>query len=200
MEPQVKLRLIPYNARLLDARKGNGWTQKDMCGLTGVSTSYLGHIETLRVIPTEYVMDEISAALNLPKDYLFPETLLAAQRDGLFDHRVAELEEQQIIRLAEGRRAGLLPPHVTDDEMIEQAERAILKKKVAEAIRGSRLSPREQKIITLRFGLKDGVCLSQKEVGFVLNITGGRVQQIEEKALRRLRHPRTSRKLKDLLE
>jgi len=194
---QVRLRFITYNARLIDARKERGWTQKDMSLLTGISTSYLGHIETLRVIPTQWVMDEISAALNLAQDYLFPESLMEAMREGLFDHRVAELEEQQLIRLSEGRRAGMLPPHITDNEMVDLADRAILKQKVAEVI--DTLTPREKQIIELRFGLEDGVPLTREEVGKEFNVTRDRIRQIEEKALGKLRHPAQNRRLGDYL-
>lgn len=194
----VKLRLIPYNARLLDARKDRGLTQKHMYLLTGISTSYLGHIETLRVIPTQHVMDEISAALDLPQDYLFPESLMEAIREGLFDHRVAELEEQQIIKLTEGRRARLLSPHITDEEMIHAADQFFLKKRLAEAL--TELSPREHKVLELRFGLDGGGERTLKQVAEHFGVFPERARQIEAKALRKLRHPLRSRKLKDFLD
>lgn len=194
----LKLRVTPYNARLIDARKERSWTQKNLSDLTGVSTSYLGHIETLRAIPTQDIMVEISAALDLPQDYLFPEVLIDAQREGLFDHRVAYLEEQHIIRLTEGRRAHLLPPHITDDELVKEADRAILKTRVAEVI--TTLTPREQKVIELRFGLEDGISHSTENVGRQFGLSRERIRQIEAKALLKLRHPSRSRKLKDFLE
>jgi len=195
---QVRLRFIPYNARLLDARKERGWTQKDMSQLTGISVSYFGHIETLRAIPPQHVMDEISAALNLAQDYLFPETLMEAMREGLFDQRTAELEEQQLISLTEARRARMLPPHITDEEMVDLAGRAILKKNVAKVL--DTLHPREKRVIELRFGLKDGISWTAEEVGKEFNLTRERIRQIEWKALRKLRHPMLSRELVDFLE
>jgi len=196
-EAQVRLRLIPYNARLIDARKSKGWTQKDMALLTGFSTAYLGHIETLRVIPSEVAMDEIAAALNLPKDYLFPEALIGAMKDGLFDHRVVELQEQHIVRLAEARRAGLLPQGITEDEAVEAVDRAILQERLSEAM--SSLTEKEQRVIKLRFGLEDGHSLTLEEVGKEFNVTRDRIRQIEAKAIRKLRHPSRSRRLKDFL-
>ena len=189
---QVRLRFIPYNARLIDARKERGWTQKDMSKLTGISSSHFGHIETLRAIPTQQMIEEISAALNLAQDYLFSESLMEAMREGLFDHRVAELEEQQLIRLTEDRRL-----HINNGEMVDLADRAILKKNLAEVL--DTLSPREKRIIELRFGLEDGISRSAEEVGKEFDVTRERIRQIEEKALQKMRHPSRSSKLRDFL-
>lgn len=198
----VRLRFIPYNARLIDARKAKRWTQKDLSQLTSISTSYLGHIETLRAIPSQQMMDEICSALGLSEDYLFPLSLMEALRDGLFDHRVAELEEKQIIRLTEARRAGLLPRGITEDEALEAVDRALdrdlLKEKLPDVL-GS-LAPREQKVLELRFGLNDGRSRTLEEVGKEFHLTRDRIRQIESKALRKLRHPSRSRQLKEFLD
>ena len=64
---------------------------------------------------------------------------------------------------------------------------------------GSR-RPREQKVLVLRFGLEDGRSRTLEEVGREFNVTRERIRQIEAKALRKLRHPSRSKKLKDYLE
>ncbi len=64
----------------------------------------------------------------------------------------------------------------------------------------STLPPREQEVLKMRFGLDDGYSLTLEEVGLYFNVTRERIRQIEAKALRRLRHPRRSRKLKDYLD
>jgi len=61
------------------------------------------------------------------------------------------------------------------------------------------LPPREQEVLKMRFGLDDGYSLTLEEVGLCFNVTRERIRQIEAKALRRLRHPKRSRKLKDYL-
>ena len=61
------------------------------------------------------------------------------------------------------------------------------------------LTPREESVIRLRFGLKDGRCHTLEEVGTEFNVTRERIRQIEAKALRKLRHPSRSKKLKDFL-
>lgn len=62
------------------------------------------------------------------------------------------------------------------------------------------LSPRERRVIQLRFGLEDGRSRTLEEVGKEFSVTRERIRQIEAKALRKLRHPSRSRKLKDYLE
>jgi RNA polymerase primary sigma factor len=64
----------------------------------------------------------------------------------------------------------------------------------------SSLPLREQEVLKMRFGLDDGYSLTLEEVGLVFNVTRERIRQIEAKALRRLRHPKRSRRLKDYLD
>ena len=62
------------------------------------------------------------------------------------------------------------------------------------------LTPREEKVLRLRFGLDDGKARTLEEVGKEFNVTRERIRQIEAKALRKLRHPSRSKKLKDYLD
>ena len=62
------------------------------------------------------------------------------------------------------------------------------------------LTPREEKVLRLRFGLEDGQPRTLEEVGKEFNVTRERIRQIEAKALRKLRHPSRSKKLKDFLD
>jgi RNA polymerase primary sigma factor len=80
----------------------------------------------------------------------------------------------------------------------EAASHQLLKEQVAEVL--SSLTPREQKVLVLRFGLEDGRSRTLEEVGREFDVTRERIRQIEAKALRKLRHPSRSKKLKDYLE
>jgi RNA polymerase primary sigma factor len=80
----------------------------------------------------------------------------------------------------------------------EAASRQLLKDQIDDVL--STLTPRERRILQLRFGLEDGVSRTLEEVGKEFNVTRERIRQIEAKALRKLRHPSRSRKLKDYLE
>jgi RNA polymerase primary sigma factor len=81
---------------------------------------------------------------------------------------------------------------------IDTASRQLLKQQIGEVL--SELTPREQRVLILRFGLEDGRSRTLEEVGVEFSVTRERIRQIESKALRRLRHPSRSRKLRGYLE
>ena len=81
---------------------------------------------------------------------------------------------------------------------VDAASRQLLKEQIDEVL--STLTPREQRVLQLRFGLEDGRSRTLEEVGKEFNVTRERIRQIEAKALRKLRHPSRSRKLRDYLE
>ena len=80
----------------------------------------------------------------------------------------------------------------------EAASQTLLKEQLADVLKT--LTPREEKVLRLRFGLEDGRPRTLEEVGKEFNVTRERIRQIEAKALRKLRHPSRSRKLKDYLD
>ena len=84
------------------------------------------------------------------------------------------------------------------DKQLPQAARTALKEQLMEVL--DTLSDREKKVLMLRFGLEDGRPRTLEEVGKEFNVTRERIRQIEAKALRKLRHPSRSKKLRDYLE
>ncbi|SKC79471.1 RNA polymerase sigma factor RpoD [Maledivibacter halophilus] len=90
---------------------------------------------------------------------------------------------------------------IPDDDAPAPAEAAafsMLKEQLIEVL--DTLTPREQKVLKLRFGLEDGRARTLEEVGKKFDVTRERIRQIEAKALRKLKHPSRSKKLKDYLE
>jgi len=89
-----------------------------------------------------------------------------------------------------------------EDKDVENPSSQTAFKLLQEQLRGvlSTLPPREQEVLRMRFGLDDGYSLTLEEVGLYFNVTRERIRQIEAKALRRLRHPKRSRRLKDYLD
>ena len=80
----------------------------------------------------------------------------------------------------------------------DEAAMTILREQLKEAL--DTLHPREQQVLKLRFGLEDGQVRTLEEVGKEFNVTRERIRQIESKALRKLRHPSRSKRLRDFLE
>ena len=90
---------------------------------------------------------------------------------------------------------------IEDEEALAPAEAAsffLLREQLDEVL--DTLTPREKKVLQLRFGLNDGRSRTLEEVGNVFGVTRERIRQIEAKALRKLRHPSRSKKLKDYLD
>ncbi|MBE6992309.1 MAG: RNA polymerase sigma factor RpoD [Ruminococcaceae bacterium] len=89
---------------------------------------------------------------------------------------------------------------ISDDDVDEPSEAAsfmLMREQLTEVL--GTLTPREEKVLRLRFGLEDGRARTLEEVGKEFNVTRERIRQIEAKALRKLRHPSRSKKLKDFL-
>ena len=80
----------------------------------------------------------------------------------------------------------------------DAASHTLLKEQLSDVLKT--LTPREEKVLRLRFGLDDGRPRTLEEVGKEFNVTRERIRQIEAKALRKLRHPSRSKKLKDFID
>ncbi len=102
---------------------------------------------------------------------------------------IGEEEDSPLGNSIEDRNA--LPP-------VDAASKQLLKEQIEDVL--DTLTNREQRVLQLRFGLEDGRSRTLEEVGREFNVTRERIRQIEAKALRKLRHPSRSRKLKDYLE
>ena len=81
---------------------------------------------------------------------------------------------------------------------VDEAGRQLLRRELFSVLKS--LTPREERVITLRFGLEDGRAHTLEELGKEFNVTRERVRQIEAKALRKLRHPSRAKRLRDYLD
>ena len=117
------------------------------------------------------------------------EIVKVAQLPISLESPIGQEEDSHLGDFIEDRNA--LPP-------VDAASKQLLKEQIDEVL--SSLTPREQRVLVLRFGLEDGRSRTLEEVGQEFNVTRERIRQIEAKALRKLRHPSRSRKLKDYLE
>ena len=134
----------------------------------------------------------------------YPEEI--AEKMGLPVERVREIQKisQEPVSLETPigeEEDSHLGDFIQDDNVPVPAEAAaftLLKEQLVEVL--GTLTEREQKVLCLRFGLEDGRARTLEEVGKEFDVTRERIRQIEAKALRKLRHPSRSRKLKDFLE
>ncbi|OUN07084.1 RNA polymerase sigma factor RpoD [Flavonifractor sp. An92] len=131
--------------------------------------------------------EEIAAEMNMPVDKV-REILKIAQEPVSLETPIGEEEDSHL---------GDFIPDEDASEPSEAASFTLLKEQLVDVL--STLTPREEKVLKLRFGIEDGRTRTLEEVGKEFNVTRERIRQIEAKALRKLRHPSRSKKLKDFL-
>ena len=131
--------------------------------------------------------EEIAAQMNMPVDKV-REILKIAQEPVSLETPIGEEEDSHL---------GDFIPDEGASEPSEAASFTLLKEQLVDVL--STLTPREEKVLKLRFGIEDGRTRTLEEVGKEFNVTRERIRQIEAKALRKLRHPSRSKKLKDFL-
>ena len=132
--------------------------------------------------------EEIAAEMNIPVEKV-RDILKIAQEPVSLETPIGEEEDSH------------LGDFIPDDEAPAPADAAshtLLKEQLGEVL--STLTSREEKVLRLRFGLEDGRPRTLEEVGKEFDVTRERIRQIEAKALRKLRHPSRSKKLKDFLD
>ena len=144
--------------------------------------------QLLQELGREPSPEEIAKEMNKPVERV-REILKISQEPVSLETPIGEEEDSH------------LGDFIKDDNVPVPADAAaftLLKEQLEEVL--GTLTEREQKVLTLRFGLEDGRARTLEEVGKEFNVTRERIRQIEAKALRKLRHPSRSRKLKDYLE
>ncbi len=131
--------------------------------------------------------EEIAEEMNMPVDRV-REILKIAQEPVSLETPIGEEEDSHL---------GDFIPDEDASEPAEAASFTLLKEQLVDVL--GTLTPREEKVLKLRFGIEDGRTRTLEEVGKEFNVTRERIRQIEAKALRKLRHPSRSKKLKDFL-
>jgi len=136
----------------------------------------------------EPTTEELSHEMDLPEEKIM-EIFKVYQEPISLETPIGEEEDSHLSDFIEDRTTK--PP-------LDAASYNLLKEQIEWAL--STLTPRERRVLQLRFGLEDGRSRTLEEVGAEFDVTRERIRQIEAKALRKLRHPTRSRKLKDFLE
>jgi len=119
----------------------------------------------------------VKSVKNVAREPISLETPIGEEEDSLLGDFIEDKDVEN-------------PAHQTAFTLLQEQLRSVL----------STLPAREQEVLKMRFGLEDGYSLTLEEVGLYFNVTRERIRQIEAKALRRLRHPKRSRRLKDYLD
>jgi len=124
-----------------------------------------------------WATQRVKAVKSVAREPISLETPIGEEEDSLLGDFIEDKEVES-------------PSNMTAFRLLQEQLESVL----------TTLPPREQEVLKMRFGLEDGYSLTLEEVGLYFNVTRERIRQIEAKALRRLRHPTRSRRLKDYLE
>ena len=144
--------------------------------------------ELLRKNGREPTAEEIAVQLEMEPDRV-RELLQLAQEPVSLETPVGEEEDAHLEDFIQDEEAGI---------PVDEAGRQLLRRELMSVLKS--LTPREERVITLRFGLDDGRPRTLEELGKEFNVTRERIRQIEAKALRKLRHPSRAKRLRDYLE
>ena len=144
--------------------------------------------ELLRKNGREPTAEEIAVQLEMEPDRV-RELLQLAQEPVSLETPVGEEEDAHLEDFIQDEEAGV---------PVDEAGRQLLRRELMSVLKS--LTPREERVITLRFGLDDGRPRTLEELGKEFNVTRERIRQIEAKALRKLRHPSRAKRLRDYLE
>jgi RNA polymerase primary sigma factor len=148
----------------------------------------------LQELGREPTVEEIAEAMSKGQETVVTpekvrEIIKVSQEPVSLDKPMGEEEDSRLGDFIEDSSA-LAPAEAASHQLLKEQVEAVL----------DSLTGRERRVLQLRFGLEDGRARTLEEVGKEFNVTRERIRQIEAKALRKLRHPSRSRKLKDYLE
>ncbi len=144
--------------------------------------------QLLQELGREPLPEEIAEVMNLEVDKV-SDMMKIAQKPISLETPIGEEEDSQLGDFIEDNQI---------ETPVDATTHVMLKEQLFEVLES--LTPREQEVLKLRFGLVDGKIRTLEEVGQVFDVTRERIRQIEAKALRKLRHPSRSKKLRDYLE
>ncbi len=150
--------------------------------------------QLLQTLGREPTVEEIAAEMSKGQEVVVTpekvrEIIKVSQEPVSLETPIGEEEDSHLGDFIEDRGA-LAPAEAASHQLLKEQVEAVL----------DSLTGRERRVLQLRFGLEDGRARTLEEVGKEFNVTRERIRQIEAKALRKLRHPSRSRKLKDYLE
>ncbi|MBE3597646.1 MAG: RNA polymerase sigma factor RpoD [Limnochordaceae bacterium] len=146
------------------------------------------HRQLLQEYGRDPTPEEVAKEMEIPVERV-REIMKIAQEPVSLETPIGEEEDSHLGDFIEDQEAPA-PPEAASASMLREQLEGVL----------DTLNPREEKVLRLRFGLDDGKQRTLEEVGQVFGVTRERIRQIEAKALRKLRHPSRSKKLKDFLE
>lgn len=176
----------PFNYNLSEAIKDKGFTRNAFAAELGCSVQQLYRYLRFAAYPKPARRQRISLLLRVLEEDIFP--------DRLKDLGLTRQPEAIAISESDAKELMLIP---SDDGPLD-SDAELLAPQIHEAL--ATLEDRERLVIEIRYGFRDGQAHTFEDIGIMLGVTRERIRQINAKALRKLRHPSRSKKLRDFLE
>ncbi len=193
------------NSLMRERRHALGWTQFDLAQLSGLGIRDVYAMERFRCMPGElrivnYKLMRVAQTLEIDFDQLFPADYLQMLQRIKYPQPCGAFRWVREIYLDELSEEDL--PAALIDDSVERAEHHVYHQYLRQTVEQllDEISPREQLVMKKYFGLDGGDPQTLEQVGQSLGVSRGRVQQIEARALKRLRHPSRSRRLRVFCE
>jgi len=189
---ELEIEIRVRNNRLKERRLSAGLSQPALGQLVRVSVSAISSYENLRRKPFcrdghwRQDAQKLAAFFEVSPAELFPETIFQIEKSVA----TRKLDAEEVVLLSSHQERLLAEP---DAGMMQQD----LRRQLGRAL--ITLAPNERKVVRLRFGLGDDEAQTLDKVGQTMGICGQRVRQIQEKALRKLRHPSRSQRLEEFV-
>ena len=180
-----------FNNELRKRREAMGLTQQQLGEICGMGKGSIAHFEAFRSFPQEWQAKKLAEVLDTTVEILFPKwlELFKPKRTSITtEHLVTEniLGNQEVLQLT-----------APDTDLYDTFDKTLLREELNKQL--ETLSVREKKIIEERFGLLDNDPKTLEEVGKTFRVSRNRIRQIQDRALRKLRHPTRSKVLKAFL-
>ncbi len=195
MDSAIGIYIRTFNWEMKQARKALGLSQLALVDMTGIPINRIQELEQLRRLPTREETIDLAAVLQVEPDRLFPRSLLERVKANLGGATSFEFKMPVEVLSLSDVPIGLLPSGDIEDDPGGRV--GDLPDRLADVLLS--LTRRERAVIERRFGLGDGVEETREEVAGSVGVTGARISQIEAKALRKLRHPSRSKRLRGFL-
>lgn len=173
----------------METRESLGKTPREMASICGINYGTYLKVEGCKQYPSEKMARKISVSLGSDAEWLFPEALASIS----ITCAVHKIDAPEFLSLDSAKNLAIEGPSLDDVENQRQ------EKKIIKSVMVESLTPRQQKILEMRFGMQSGEKMTLEAIGKEFGLSKDRIRQIEEHALRKLRNPSSANKLKGLL-
>lgn len=186
------IKTMIYNEEMRSRRKAKGLTQAMLAKVVGLTTSNITDMETFKWYPAYEKLEDVADFLGSTVEVIFPDWIREQKIERSTAERSIYVDQMSLNSHSEAMMIE------APADLTEAANKSVLKDQVSKFL-PKYLTPREIKIIDMRFGLQNGVTHTLEQVGQEFGMTRDRIRQIEAKALKKLHRTAEFKSMKELV-